>query len=449
MERKGIENALALLSDMPCLYYIPEKPPAKVFILGKPPREKPGTDLAGTVPRNVELGRNPDSDGKISAYLKQTMGDGTICDLTGRARTVDIEAGGIPFYCHLGGGEGISSIRETSSCNYKLVIQTARLCSDPVFVPRHLSQVQAIECVPIRAADPPASLDALGPEKRTRALTIPETVRIAEGGAAVVAPAHAKPAGVPETTITIDATALGDELRAFVQRALSGEAGDATEPGVLDRLLQDAGENAGDGEYQFIVFDPNGNQLRVGGAEGGAADAAYLMAQVADALKVAAVVNGADAGADTDAGGARPEAGEAAAPPAPPAGSLRNPPARDPAAIETAAVLKKLAVEHLNLLEAQTRAREAKRAKAVQPGKGKKGKGKQAQQGGAVAEPQPEEPGNVLLCGNSRRAVGSEGLHAVSRSCSGRRSWNFVRTGRFSVKALAGPFALLLPMSIR
>ncbi|RUS14815.1 hypothetical protein BC937DRAFT_93284 [Endogone sp. FLAS-F59071] len=77
-------------------------------------------------------------------YLVQRWGRGTICDITGRPRKVEIQ-----FHCNMQTQEHISLIKETSTCHYLVVVHTPRLCQDPVFMSRSRTEVNQIVCNPI------------------------------------------------------------------------------------------------------------------------------------------------------------------------------------------------------------------------------------------------------------------------------------------------------------
>ncbi|PLW22074.1 hypothetical protein PCANC_23403 [Puccinia coronata f. sp. avenae] len=62
-------------------------------------------------------------------YLVQRWDGGTICDMTGKPRSVEVQ-----FHCSTLGSDHIALLRETSLCEYLLVIHTPRLCSEPLFL---------------------------------------------------------------------------------------------------------------------------------------------------------------------------------------------------------------------------------------------------------------------------------------------------------------------------
>ncbi|KNZ46733.1 hypothetical protein VP01_6g10 [Puccinia sorghi] len=62
-------------------------------------------------------------------YLVQRWDGGSICDMTGKPRSVEVQ-----FHCSTLGSDHIALLRETSICEYLLVIHTPRLCSEPLFL---------------------------------------------------------------------------------------------------------------------------------------------------------------------------------------------------------------------------------------------------------------------------------------------------------------------------
>jgi len=109
--------------------YKPEEDPEwEAYTLGQAPENpESGADLSiaeqNALAVNLELAR-----GAGNRYLVQRWGDGTTCDKTGREREIEIQ-----FHCSMTMTDTILFIKETSTCHYVLVIQTPRLCGDPVF----------------------------------------------------------------------------------------------------------------------------------------------------------------------------------------------------------------------------------------------------------------------------------------------------------------------------
>lgn len=76
-----------------------------------------------------------------SRYLVQRLGGGTICDLTGRPRHVEVQ-----FHCYPQTGDRIGGIKEVATCSYLMVIYTSRLCNDVAFLPPRETKANAITC---------------------------------------------------------------------------------------------------------------------------------------------------------------------------------------------------------------------------------------------------------------------------------------------------------------
>lgn len=76
-----------------------------------------------------------------SRYLVQRLGGGTICDLTGRPRRVEVQ-----FHCYTQTGDRIGWIKEVATCSYVMVIYTPRLCDDVAFLPPRGTKANAITC---------------------------------------------------------------------------------------------------------------------------------------------------------------------------------------------------------------------------------------------------------------------------------------------------------------
>ncbi|KAI1764852.1 glucosidase II beta subunit-like protein-domain-containing protein [Hypoxylon sp. FL1150] len=94
-------------------------------------------DDGQTAPPNTELQVKGDQ-----RYLVQKMGDGTICDLTGRERTIEIQ-----YHCSPGSTQDrIGWIKEVTTCTYLMVVNTPRLCVDTAFQPPKEERANIISC---------------------------------------------------------------------------------------------------------------------------------------------------------------------------------------------------------------------------------------------------------------------------------------------------------------
>ncbi|KAI1453148.1 glucosidase II beta subunit-like protein-domain-containing protein [Annulohypoxylon moriforme] len=104
---------------------------------GQPNSPNDKGQSAPTPPPNTELQVKGDQ-----RYLVQKMGDGTICDLTGKERTIEIQ-----YHCSPGSTQDrIGWIKEVSTCAYLMVVNTPRLCADVAFQPPKEERANIISC---------------------------------------------------------------------------------------------------------------------------------------------------------------------------------------------------------------------------------------------------------------------------------------------------------------
>ncbi|RIB22314.1 hypothetical protein C2G38_2033674 [Gigaspora rosea] len=101
-----------------------------LFILGEyasrlatlPPSNKDNDDQKNSLGTDLQTGRG-------KKYLVQRWGGGSLCDLTGKPRQVEIQ-----FHCNLQSGDSIAVVKEMYTCHYLLIVHTPRLCNDPAFL---------------------------------------------------------------------------------------------------------------------------------------------------------------------------------------------------------------------------------------------------------------------------------------------------------------------------
>lgn len=128
------------------LYPPQEDPSVQSYVLGRVHDQDSDptqpSDLDRTPSSQIE-GVEVQSHGDIN-YLVQRLGDGTICDLTGEQRQVEIQ-----FYCYPGSQDRIHLIKETSSCMYLMIVHTPRLCNDLAFMPPQAEKPHTITCTEI------------------------------------------------------------------------------------------------------------------------------------------------------------------------------------------------------------------------------------------------------------------------------------------------------------
>ncbi|KAM7208208.1 Glucosidase II beta subunit-like domain containing protein [Naviculisporaceae sp. PSN 640] len=180
---------------------LPERDPGSAeYILGTTNAEKTSTGLrrkqqaAEAVAKGQQAGSDdvPATEGKTSEdggkavsekpksdlqvkgdqrYLVQKLEHGTICDLTGRPRTIDVQ-----YHCSLGATtDRIAWIKEVTTCTYLMLVQTPRLCSDVAFLPPKETRAHPISCRQIVSSE--EELDAWRRRKTTEAI---ESMEIAE-----------------------------------------------------------------------------------------------------------------------------------------------------------------------------------------------------------------------------------------------------------------------------
>jgi protein OS-9 len=88
-------------------------------------------------PLNTELQVKGDQ-----RYLVQRMEYGTICDLTNRPRTIEIQ-----YHCSPGSTQDrIGWIKEVTTCAYLMLVNTPRLCTDVAFQPPPQTRANVISC---------------------------------------------------------------------------------------------------------------------------------------------------------------------------------------------------------------------------------------------------------------------------------------------------------------
>jgi protein OS-9 len=123
-----------------------QDPQTAHYILGKVPNT-PST--SGQVQSATqEQTRPPNTDLQVKGdqrYLVQRLDDGTVCDLTGRERTIEVQYHCVPTMVN----DRIAWIKEVTTCAYLMVVHTPRLCADVAFLPPQPMTANPITCHPI------------------------------------------------------------------------------------------------------------------------------------------------------------------------------------------------------------------------------------------------------------------------------------------------------------
>lgn len=130
---------------------------------GQPPKRDPHDPeyvlgRVPTIPASAAKNTDPDREpvpaelqyNGDQRYLVQKLEGGTICDLTGRARTIEVQ-----YHCVPGmKGDKISWLKEVTICAYVMGVNTGRLCDDVAFMPARTNQANPISCQLIADAKP-------------------------------------------------------------------------------------------------------------------------------------------------------------------------------------------------------------------------------------------------------------------------------------------------------
>lgn len=104
-------------------------------------------------------------------YLMQKMDGGSICDLTGKPRQIEVQ-----FHCMPQVKDRIEYIKEVTTCSYLMVIHTPKLCSDLAFLPPKEEDAYQIKCARVAtgsdAKNDAALLDTEKSKSKEKALPV-------------------------------------------------------------------------------------------------------------------------------------------------------------------------------------------------------------------------------------------------------------------------------------
>lgn len=82
-------------------------------------------------------------DGLNLPYFEVEMVDGTLCDLNSEPRITRVL-----YVCYAHGKNEIYSLKETSTCNYEIIVLTPTLCLHPKYKIQETTE-NAISCIPL------------------------------------------------------------------------------------------------------------------------------------------------------------------------------------------------------------------------------------------------------------------------------------------------------------
>lgn len=85
-------------------------------------------------------------DGINLPYLEIEMGNGTLCDLNNQPRSTKVL-----YVCYLHGKHEVYSLKETSTCQYEVIVLSPLLCSHPRYKP-HDTGENDINCYPLNGS---------------------------------------------------------------------------------------------------------------------------------------------------------------------------------------------------------------------------------------------------------------------------------------------------------
>lgn len=143
---QGVKQFHQLPSSHGVPVYPPvEDPAVPGFMLGAV-QDQPRHDSQENLSEDKAVGKL-ETRGE-SRYLVQRLAGGTVCDLTGRERRIEVQ-----FHCNPATADRISLIKEVATCAYLMVIQTPRLCNDVAFQPPQKDRANKIACSPILDQD--------------------------------------------------------------------------------------------------------------------------------------------------------------------------------------------------------------------------------------------------------------------------------------------------------
>lgn len=97
-----------------------------------------------SVERNAHVSAEQVIDGGDGRYVSQVWSSGTLCNINNEPRTTEVQ-----FHCSSSPPvDRISLIKETTTCNYVVVIETPKLCEEPALAPAE-EDIREVRCRPI------------------------------------------------------------------------------------------------------------------------------------------------------------------------------------------------------------------------------------------------------------------------------------------------------------
>ncbi|KJZ77126.1 Protein OS-9-like protein [Hirsutella minnesotensis 3608] len=226
-------------------------------------------------------------------YLVQKLEGGTVCDLTGRERTVEVQYHCVPNIK----SDRIGWIKEVTICAYVMVVNTPSLCNDVAFLPPEETKANPISCqlisdgdgaaIPLLESAQSATKDVAAAAESSEASAgkdKSEKSEITIGGVVIGARkvlSTADEAGKPPVKLAPPrgfwaGQGIGDDgLVEVIVRAASKEDGGKVEapsaeelknldidPEVLEEMKEKLAQMAGDAGWQLEIVEMNGGRFR-------------------------------------------------------------------------------------------------------------------------------------------------------------------------------------------
>ncbi|KAM0815571.1 putative Glucosidase II beta subunit-like protein-domain-containing protein [Seiridium cardinale] len=226
-----------------------------------------------TPPPNTELQVKGDQ-----RYLVQRMEDGTVCDLTNRPRTIEIQ-----YHCSPGSTQDrIGWIKEVTTCTYLMLVNTPRLCSDVAFQPPAPSRANVVSCRTIVPEAQQAEWHAqktleakaamIGQQRKDAAQTPVTIGGVVVGGRQIIgkgedgkdAPQLKAPRNFGKDAPIVEIIALGNTDEDGKLEVLSDEELEKLDidPKLVEQLKKQIEELAGDNGWKLEVVEQPGQHGR-------------------------------------------------------------------------------------------------------------------------------------------------------------------------------------------
>ncbi|RCI17193.1 hypothetical protein L249_1847 [Ophiocordyceps polyrhachis-furcata BCC 54312] len=264
------------------------------FILGRNPaisasaagktRQDSGDGASAPLPAELQVKGD-------QRYLVQRLEGGTVCDLTGRERTVEVQ-----YHCAPGlTKDRIGWIKEVTICAYVMVVNTPRLCDDVAFLPPEETRANLISCRIIANGAPPlldqgalasaATSPPTTPSAASESTEADKASEVTVGGVVIGARkvlSGADEVGKPPVRLAPprgfwSGGDAGDEsnlVEVLVRAASKGEGGKIKmpsaeeleridiDPQVVEEMKEKMVQMAGDAGWQLEIVQINGGDLR-------------------------------------------------------------------------------------------------------------------------------------------------------------------------------------------